>query len=55
MRRLVKMLRQLEREAREGKLTDAPRLLREASDEFETIREFVHAYLAAHPKAADKT
>jgi signal transduction histidine kinase/HPt (histidine-containing phosphotransfer) domain-containing protein len=55
MRRLVKVLREMERTAREGKLGEAPRLWREASEEFEAIREFVGAYLAAHTKVADKT
>jgi CheY-like chemotaxis protein len=49
MRRLVPLLREVERQGLEGKLTNAPQLCQEASREFKRIRSFLDAYLASHP------
>jgi CheY-like chemotaxis protein len=49
MRRLVPMLRELERQGLEAKLTDAARICREADREFASIRQFLEAYLANQP------
>ena len=40
MRRLVPLLRELERQGFEGKLTNAAELSRQAGEEFERIRQF---------------
>jgi CheY-like chemotaxis protein len=55
MRRLVLLLRELEREGFEGKLTNAKQLSRQASEEFDRIRLFLEAYLAEHSPLAAKT
>jgi len=55
MRQLVPMLRELERQGYEEKLTTATRLCQEVSVEFERIRAFLGAYLAAHSDFAAKT
>jgi len=48
MRRLVPILRELEREGFEGKLINATRLYQSAEEEFQIIRQFLEAYLAKH-------
>jgi CheY-like chemotaxis protein/nitrogen-specific signal transduction histidine kinase/HPt (histidine-containing phosphotransfer) domain-containing protein len=45
VRRIVPLLRELEREGFEGRLTSAAQLSRQASEEFERIRRFLEAYL----------
>ena len=55
MRRLVPLLRELERQGLEGKLTDAPGLCRAAVVEFAEINHFLQSYLAAGSAAAAKT
>jgi len=52
MRRLVPLLRELEREGFEGHLTDAAQLFHQAGQEFERIRCFLEAYLAEHSTLA---
>jgi CheY-like chemotaxis protein/HPt (histidine-containing phosphotransfer) domain-containing protein len=47
MRRLAPMLRELERQGQEAKLTTAPQLCQEAQREFGRIRGFLEAYLAS--------
>jgi HPt (histidine-containing phosphotransfer) domain-containing protein len=54
MRRLVPLLRELERQGYEGKLTNAAELSRQVSDEFECIRKFLEAYLASRSNLAAK-
>ena len=54
MRRLVPLLRELEREGFEGRLTNATQLSRQAGEEFERIRHFLEAYLAEHAQPAAK-
>ena len=54
IRRLVVLLRELEREGFEGKLTSAPQLSQQADEEFERIRHFLEAYLAEHDTPAGK-
>ena len=54
IRRLVVLLRELEREGFEGKLTSAPQLSQQAGEEFERIRHFLEAYLAEHDTPAGK-
>ena len=46
MRRLVPLLRDLERQGFEGKLTNAPELCQQATREFKTIRHFLESYLS---------
>jgi CheY-like chemotaxis protein/nitrogen-specific signal transduction histidine kinase len=48
MRRLVPLLRELERQGLEGKLTTAPQICQDAAREFKRIRSFLEAYLATH-------
>jgi HPt (histidine-containing phosphotransfer) domain-containing protein len=55
MGRLVPLLRELERQGYEEKLTTAPQLCQEAGREFERIRSFLEAYLANHAEMAAKT
>ncbi len=54
MRRLVPLLRELERQGFEGKLTNAAQLSHQAGEEFERIRHFLEAYLAEHSNLAAK-
>ena len=54
MRRLVALLRELERQGFEGQLTDAAQLSYQAGEEFERIRHFLEAYLAEHSNLAGK-
>jgi CheY-like chemotaxis protein/HPt (histidine-containing phosphotransfer) domain-containing protein len=46
MNRIVKFLRQLEREAEAGNLANAPELSRQVEEEFKRIRVFLKPYLA---------
>jgi CheY-like chemotaxis protein/HPt (histidine-containing phosphotransfer) domain-containing protein len=48
MRRLVPLLREMERQGYEGKLTNASELCADAVREFGSIREFLKEYLASH-------
>ena len=48
MRRLVPLLRELERQGFEEKLTTATQLYQQAGSEFEKIRTFLESYLASH-------
>jgi CheY-like chemotaxis protein len=52
MRRLVPILRNLEKQGYEGNLTDVPEQLRAAQEEFERIRGFLEAYLARQSELA---
>jgi CheY-like chemotaxis protein/nitrogen-specific signal transduction histidine kinase len=54
MRRIVPLLRELERQGYEEKLTNAAELSRQVGDEFERIRHFLEAHLASLPKLAAK-
>jgi hypothetical protein len=54
MRRLVPILRELERQGFEGKLTNASQLSYEVGQEFARIRRFLEAYLAEHSSVAAK-
>jgi len=55
MRRLVPLLRELEREGCEGKLTHADQLCSQTAAEFESIRQFLEAYLATRTNLASRT
>ena len=55
MGRLVPLLRELERQGYEEKLTSAPELCQQAGREFERIRGFLETYLATHAEMAAKT
>jgi CheY-like chemotaxis protein/HPt (histidine-containing phosphotransfer) domain-containing protein len=55
MRNLVPMLRELERQGAEGKLTSAVEVRRDAGREFESIRTYLEAYMAQHCDLASKT
>jgi len=46
IRRMVPLLRDLERQSAEGELANAPRLSSEVGREFERVRNFLEAYLA---------
>jgi HPt (histidine-containing phosphotransfer) domain-containing protein len=48
MRRLVPLLREVERQGLEGQLTNASQLCQDAVREFQRIRSFLDAYLATH-------
>jgi hypothetical protein len=48
MRQLVPLLRELERQGLEGKLTGAGDLCQQANQEFIRIRSFLDAYLVSH-------
>jgi CheY-like chemotaxis protein/HPt (histidine-containing phosphotransfer) domain-containing protein len=52
MRRLVPLLRTMERQAHGGNLSEAPELFRQSVAEFENIRIFLQEYLASLPNAA---
>jgi CheY-like chemotaxis protein len=54
MRRLVPLLRELERQGYEEKLTNAAELCRQVGDEFERIRKFLEAYIASRSNLATK-
>ena len=55
VRKLVPILRDLEHQGAEGKLTNAAELCHEAGREFACIRSFLEAYLARHCDLAVKT
>ncbi len=54
MRGLSSMLRELERQGMEGKLTNAAQICQDAHREFESIRDFLHSYMANHSELAAK-
>jgi CheY-like chemotaxis protein/HPt (histidine-containing phosphotransfer) domain-containing protein len=54
MRRLVPLLRELERQGFEGQLTNATQLSREVHEEFERVHQFLDAYLADNSNLAAK-
>jgi CheY-like chemotaxis protein len=54
MRQLVPLLRELERQGSEGKLTDAAQLSQQAALEFKRIRSFLESYMANLPDLASK-
>jgi CheY-like chemotaxis protein/HPt (histidine-containing phosphotransfer) domain-containing protein len=55
MRRLVPMLRELERKGFENKLEGAPTICEDASREFDRIRSFLEAHLASCSNLASST
>jgi CheY-like chemotaxis protein/HPt (histidine-containing phosphotransfer) domain-containing protein len=55
MRRLVPLLRELERQGLEGKLVNAAELCHETGREFERIRLFLEAYMTTTPALAAKS
>jgi CheY-like chemotaxis protein/HPt (histidine-containing phosphotransfer) domain-containing protein len=55
VRRLVAMLRDLERQGSDGNLPTATKVVKEAVDEFERIRVFLSAYLVKHCDLAART
>ncbi|MGD0615359.1 MAG: response regulator [Verrucomicrobiota bacterium] len=55
MNRIVQFLRQLEREAEEGNLSNAPGLSRQVDEEFKRIRAFLEPYLVQQPGLAAQT
>jgi CheY-like chemotaxis protein/HPt (histidine-containing phosphotransfer) domain-containing protein len=54
MRRIVPLLRELERQGYEAKLTNAAELSQQVGEEFECIRKFLEAYLANPSNLAAK-
>jgi HPt (histidine-containing phosphotransfer) domain-containing protein len=52
MRRLVPLLRELERQGFEGKLTNATQICQDAAREFKSIRSFLESYLAGRGEFA---
>ncbi|HWI59527.1 MAG TPA: response regulator, partial [Bacillota bacterium] len=54
MRRLVPVLRELERQALEGKLVNPAKLLQQAQNEFARIRSFLASYLAKSSELLSK-
>ncbi|HYV26500.1 MAG TPA: response regulator, partial [Candidatus Eisenbacteria bacterium] len=52
MRRLVPLLRELEKQGFEGKLTNATELCQDAAREFKNIRSFLEAYMTNHGQFA---
>ncbi len=55
MRRIVAVLRELEHQGMEEKLSNATELWRAAETEFGSIRAFLEAYLASHAELAGKS
>ena len=55
MRRLVPLLRELERQGAEEELTNAAQLCQQVSREFERIRSFLEEYMARHAPLASET
>jgi CheY-like chemotaxis protein len=55
MRRLVPLLRELEHQGSEGKLTNAAQLSHQAGEEFDRIRHFLEGYLAEHSHLVAKS
>src|SRR5947207_5536221 len=55
MNRLVPLLRELERQGHEEKLTTASQLCQDVSREFERVRVFLQNYLASHAELATHT
>ena len=55
MRRLVPLLRELERQGCDENLVSSGQLGRQATQEFETIRTFLEDYLATHGDLAART
>jgi HPt (histidine-containing phosphotransfer) domain-containing protein len=55
MRRLVPLLRDLERQGFEGKLTSAAQVCQEASREFQSIRSFLESYLTKQGELASQS
>jgi CheY-like chemotaxis protein len=55
VRRLVPLLRDLEHQGADGKLTTAPEVCQQAAREFDRIRAFLEAYLVRHCDLAAKT
>jgi signal transduction histidine kinase/HPt (histidine-containing phosphotransfer) domain-containing protein len=55
MRRLAPLLRELERQGFEERLTNAKELSREAGEEFQRIRAFLESYVASHCNVAPKS
>ena len=55
VRRLVVLLRQLEQKGAEARLEGAPELYREIVAEFDCVRHFLEAYLAAHSGLASQS
>jgi CheY-like chemotaxis protein len=54
MRRMVPLLRELERQGCEERLTNAAQLSHQVGEEFKRIRQFLEAYLAEHSSLAAK-
>jgi CheY-like chemotaxis protein len=54
MRRLVPLLRELEREGYESKLVNAPDLFKRSMAEFDAIKQFLENHLAHHCSLASK-
>jgi CheY-like chemotaxis protein/nitrogen-specific signal transduction histidine kinase/HPt (histidine-containing phosphotransfer) domain-containing protein len=54
MRRIVPLLRELERQGFEGKLVNHDELYRKTAAEFESIRQFLESYLATHANLVPK-
>jgi HPt (histidine-containing phosphotransfer) domain-containing protein len=54
MRRLVPLLRELERQGLEGRLTNAAEIWEEAGREFAKIRAFLQAYMAGQSGLVSK-
>ena len=54
MAKLVTLLRELEHQGMEQKLTSAPQVTQQASREFARIKAFLEAYLATHCDLAAK-
>jgi hypothetical protein len=54
VRQLVPLLRELERQGFEERLTNATELSRQAGEEFQRISAFLQAYLAEHSSLAGK-
>ena len=54
VRRLAPLLRELERQGHEEKLTNAGEICKQVGREFECVRQFLNEYLASHEDAAVK-
>jgi hypothetical protein len=55
MRRMVPLLRQLEKQGHEGRLEGAAELCDEVAREFQIVRSFLETYLASQADVMSKT
>jgi hypothetical protein len=55
MRRMVPLLRRLEKQGHEGQLAGTPELAEAVGREFQLVKSFLESYLARHTEIASKS